>query len=162
MKRTAKNIGDAVSRLKIKLLGFLLSVLGPAAFNSCGLYMPPAALYAPPPGDYVRISGKVTNAAYGQAIGDIQVSAYATIDGEDRLLESVTSVADGSYELAMYVNANSSIRLVASDIDDEKNGSYEEKSLAAVATANIDDDIGEIQKTQDIALTQKPDSSGGK
>ncbi len=158
MKRTAIRIGDSLARAKLKALSFFLSILGPAAFNSCGLYMPPAALYAPPPGDYVLIEGKVTDSAQQPtAIPNILVKAHAVINGADTVEGSATSDSDGSYELAFYLDDAATISLVASDQDGTSHGSYAETTVKNVAKTDPADGVDQIilegDKAVDIAMS---------
>jgi hypothetical protein len=153
MKQGIRSGREFLSRLKLKVLTFLLSIFGGAALSSCfGLYYPPVALYMPPAGETVEVSGQVLDSSSSAPIPGIQVEAMGTETPPDLLGSPVFTDANGNYDLSFQIETDTSAVIVGTDIDGPtQNGSYANKSVS-LGTIIYDSTNGLDKITKNIKL----------
>jgi hypothetical protein len=133
MKSLARRSRAALSKARLKVYGALLSLLGPAALNSCGLYMPPPVLYAPPPHDEITVKGVVRDSISRAPIpavslklvdeSDQGAEIYSAYSGNDGKYVAIISLYDGRMD-------GHQVSLEAKDADGTLNGSYASQTVS--------------------------------
>ncbi len=158
MGRTQDWLRKAIASRGLKITTALLSALGVTAFNSCGLYAPPVAMYMPPPSNMPTISGVVSTVETSPIPG-IYLGAYA-LDTEESLMDQTLSASDGSYRFELPLPVSQGIRIKVKDVDGSANGgsfSPDERSLSQTELA--EDADGEFKI--DFKLESEDPSASG-
>ena len=125
MERAIRSGRESLARLKLRVLTFLLSLIGGASLSSCfGLYYPPVALYMGPASETVEVSGQVLDSSTSAPIPGIQVEALDTDSPPDLLGSPVFTDSNGKYDLSFQIEADTDAVIAGTDIDDSAHGSY--------------------------------------
>lgn len=140
----AKIVVNGIVKVWMKIIGFILSLLGVSVTMTSCMYEPsmysPAVMYGVPyDGGYYKIDGKVTNSA-NTPINELSVLAWDSASKE-KLSEGNVTYSDGTYNLSFYDNSeftDKKIFIQVFDVDGVKNGSYQsaKKELTITKTKN--------------------------
>ncbi len=121
-----KHLSSLFTRGSIRLFSALLALLG---FSGCDRFM--AAMYGSPNADYA-IKGKVTDTG-NRAIPNIEVKCLTRLSGDGKIwydtISGVKTDREGQFDLSFNYLPTDGIRLLISDIDGEKNGSFATDSI---------------------------------
>jgi hypothetical protein len=155
MKKLARSGSHAIARLKLRFLGFLLSLFGGASLNSCGLYYPPVALYMPPPAERVEVSGLVLAAGSGEPIPGIQVEVSDDSTPPNLIATAQSADPDGSFDMSFTLYQTRNLQLQAKDVDGPSKGSNLD-ATQQLGTVDYAPEAGTKSIRQDVDLDSSP------